>query len=295
MNGYSSHTYKWINNKGEVFYVQYTFKTNQGIKNFTAARAKELFSDPDYATRDLYEAIEKGDHPSWTWYVQIMPEADAATYKYDVLDITKVWPHADYPLIEVGQLVLNRNPDNYFAEVEQSAFAPTHTVPGIEPSNDKMLQGRLFSYPDTHRHRLGANYDLLPINCPYRARVNHYQRDGPMNFTKNYGGATNYEPNTTGGPTADETKKWTTPKLEGYVGRHGFGQPDDYCQPRVLYKKVMTEEDREHLIQNIADHMNGVTKDIKEKAVAIFWKIDPDYGERVAKAVGVKAPMLAKM
>ena len=245
--------------------------------------------------RDLYESIEKGDHPSWTWYVQIMPEADAANYKYDILDITKVWPHADYPLIEVGQMVLNRNPDNYFAEVEQSAFAPTHTVPGIEPSNDKMLQGRLFSYPDTHRHRLGANYDLLPINCPYRARVNHYQRDGPMNATKNFGGVSNYEPNTTGGPTADETKAWTTPKVEGNVGRHGFGQPDDYCQPRVLYKKVMSEEDREHLIKNIADHMKDVTKDIKEKAVAIFWKIDPDYGERVAKAVGVKAPMLAKM
>lgn len=296
MNGYSSHTYKWVNEAGEVHYVQYHFKCDQGIKNLTAERAAQLKSeDPDYATRDLYEAIERGDNPSWTWYVQLMPEADAENYKYDILDITKVWPHGDYPLHEVGKLVLNRNPDNYFAETEQSAFAPTHTVPGIEPSNDKMLQGRLFSYPDTHRHRLGANYDQIPINCPYRARVAHYQRDGPMTVTTNHGPLVNYEPNTLGGPVADPSVKWTTPEVKGKVGRHCPGEPDDFCQPRQLYKKVMSDTDREHLIQNIADHMKGVTTDIKEKAVKIFWKIDPDYGERVAKAVGVKAPMLAKM
>jgi catalase len=296
MNGYSSHTYKWVNEAGEVFYVQYTFKTDQGIKNLTGDEAAKLKSeDPDYATRDLYEAIERGDNPSWTWYVQIMPEAEADNYKYDILDITKVWPHADYPLIEVGKYTLNRNPDNFFAETEQSAFAPTHTVPGIEPSNDKMLQGRLFSYPDTHRHRLGANYDQIPINCPYRARVSHYQRDGPMTVNSNHGGLANYEPNTRGGPIADPKAKWTTPAVTGTVGRHSFGEPDDFCQPRVLYKKVMTEEDREHLIKNTAAHMKGVSKDVLEKAVKIYWKIDPDYGERIAKAVGVKAPMSAKL
>lgn len=296
MNGYSSHTYKWVNEAGDVHYVQYHFKTDQGIKNLTAEEAARLKSeDPDYATRDLYESIERGEVASWTWYVQIMPEADAANYKYDINDITKVWPHSDYPLHEVGKLVLNRNPDNYFAETEQSAFAPTHTVPGIEPSNDRMLQGRLFSYPDTHRHRLGDNYDQIPINCPYRARVANYQRDGPMTVTSNSGGLANYEPNTLGGPVADPKAAWSKEELVGKTGRHDFGTPDDFCQPRALYKKVMTETDREHLIANTAAHMKGVSKDVLEKAVKIYWKIDPDYGERIAKAVGVNPPMEAKM
>jgi catalase len=296
MNGYSSHTYKWINEAGDVHYVQYHFKTNQGIKNLTAEKAAELKStNPDYATQDLHDAIESGDNPSWTFYVQIMPEADAENYRFDILDITKVWPHADYPLHEVGRMVLNRNPENFFAETEQSAFAPTHTVPGIEPSNDRMLQGRLFSYPDTHRHRLGANYDHIPINCPYRARVANYQRDGPMMVTSNGGSSANYEPNTVGGPVQDESKAWSHPKVEGTVGRHSFGEPDDFCQPRALYKKVMTEADRVNLIKNTAAHMKGVSKDLLEKAVKIYWKIDPDYGERIAKAVGVAAPIRAKM
>ena len=297
MNGYSSHSYKWVNAAGDVHYVQFHFKTDQGNKTLTGEEADKLKGeDPDYATRDLHESIENGDPPSWTWYVQLMPEADAKTYKYDVTDITKVWPHADYPLIEVGKMVLNRNPDNFFAETEQSAFAPTHTVPGIEPSEDRMLQGRLFSYPDTHRHRLGANYDQIPINCPYRARVAHYQRDGPMTVnSNNFSGAANYEPNTLGGPVADPKAAWSHPEVTGTVGRHSFGEPDDFCQPRELYKKVMTEYDREHLIINIGNHMKDVTKEIKEKAVKIFWKIDPDYGERVAKAVGVDTPVMAKL
>jgi catalase len=296
LNGYSSHTYKWVNDAGEVHFVQYHFKTDQGIKNLTPQRAGELAgSDPDYATRDLFESIERGEPPSWTWYVQIMPEAEAADYKYDILDITKVWPQKDYPLHEVGKLVLNRNPDNYFAETEQSAFAPTHMVPGIEPSNDRMLQARLFSYPDTQRHRLGANYDQIPINCPYRARVSHYQRDGPMNVNGNHGSLPHYEPNTLGGPVADPTKAWTTPEVSGKVGRHSFGTPDDFVQPRALYKDVMNETEREHLIQNTAAHMKGVTKVIQEKAVKIYWQIDPDYGARIAKAVGVSVPMSAKL
>ena len=139
-----------------------------------------------------------------------MPEKDGESYRYDIFDITKVWPHSDYPLIPVGKMVLNRNPENYFAEVEQAAFAPTHTVPGIEPSNDKMLQGRLFSYPDTHRHRLGPNYDQIPINCPYRVRVANYQRDGPATINDNKGGQVNYEPNSLNGPVEDPTKKWST-------------------------------------------------------------------------------------
>jgi len=296
MNGYSSHAYKWVNEAGDVHFVQYHFKTDQGIKNLTGDQAAKLKSeDPDYATRDLHDTIERGDPPSWTWYVQIMPEADAENYKYDITDITKVWSHNDYPLIEVGKLVLNRNPDNFFAETEQAAFSPSNTVPGIEPSNDRMLQGRLFSYPDTHRHRLGANFDQIPINCPYRARVANYQRDGPMNTTLNGGGLTNYEPNTMGGPVADPKSAWSHPEVTGKVGRHSFGEPDDFAQPRELYKKVMNDYDREHLIKNTADHMKGVSKDILEKAVKIYWQIDPDYGERIAKAVGVKVPNMAKL
>lgn len=186
MNGYSSHTYKWINEQGEVFYVKYHFKTDSGIKNFTRQEADQLkASSKDYATEDLYNHIAKGGVASWTWKVQIMPEKDAENYRFDVFDVTKIWPHSDYPLIPVGKLVLNKNPQNYFAEVEQAAFAPTNLVPGIEPSNDKMLQGRLFSYPDTHRHRLGANFDQIPINCPYKCRVSNYVRDGPATVNSN--------------------------------------------------------------------------------------------------------------
>ena len=210
MNGYSSHTYKWINAAGETHYIKLHFKTEQGIKNFTADEAAELAKkDPDYATRDLFDQIEKGNHPSWRVCVQVMPAADAAKYKWNIFDVTKIWPQSDYPLIQFGRMTLNRNPQNYFAEVEQSAFAPTHTVPGIEPSEDKMLQGRLFSYPDTHRHRLGANYTQIPINCPYRARTHHYQRDGPMTVNGNHGPGPNYEPNSFNGPKEEVKHTWT--------------------------------------------------------------------------------------
>jgi len=164
--------------------------------------------DKDFSTSDLYNNIEQGNFPSWTWFVQVMPEKDAEKYRFDVYDITKVWPHSDYPLIKVGKMTLNRNPENYHAEVEQSAFSPSHLIPGIEPSNDKMLQGRLFSYPDTHRHRLGKNYQQIPINCPYRARVNTYERDGGATVNGNFGGTPNYEPNTMGGPKEDPSAAW---------------------------------------------------------------------------------------
>ena len=210
MNGYSSHTYKWVNAAGEVHFVKYHFKTDQGIKNFTAQELDQMtLKDKDFSTSDLYSSIMKKNFPSWTWKVQLMPERDAENYRFDVLDITKVWPQSDYPLITVGKMTLNRNPENYFAETEQSAFSPSHLVPGIEPSMDKMLQGRLFSYPDTHRHRLGANYDQIPINCPYRARVASYTRDGAAVTNGNYGSAVNYQPNTRDGPVEDPSKAWS--------------------------------------------------------------------------------------
>ena len=216
MNGYSSHTFKWVNDKGDVHFVKYHFKTDQGIKNFTAAELDQIsLKDKDFSTSDLYNAIAAKNFPSWTWHVQIMPEKDAESYRFDVLDITKVWPHSDYPLHKVGKMTLNRNPENYHAEVEQVAFSPSHFVPGIEPSNDKMLQGRLFSYPDTQRYRLGKNYEQIPINCPYRARVHTYLRDGAATVNGNQGGGPNYEPNSMGGPVSDSSFSWAKENTSG--------------------------------------------------------------------------------
>merc|ERR1712166_191632 len=199
--GYGSHTFKWVNAGGEVFYVKYHFKTDQGIKNFNRSEADAMTAEnPNFSQTDLFDNIQKGNNPSWTLYVQIMPEADAAGYKYDIFDVTKVIPHSDYPLQKVGRLTLNRNSMNYHAEVEQVAFSPSHFVPGIETSNDKMLQGRLFSYPDAHRHRLGGNYTQIPINCPYRARINNGQRDGFFVVDGNQGDAVNHEPNMDAAP-----------------------------------------------------------------------------------------------
>lgn len=187
MNGYSSHTFRWVNKQGEAFWVKLHFKTLSGIKNLTAKQADDLKVDPDYATRDLVNHLDAGKTAEWELKIQVIPEKDGFNYKWNIFDVTKVVPQGDYPLIPVGKLVLNRNPENYFAETEQSAFSPGHLVPGMEPSIDKMLQGRLFSYPDTHRHRLGANYEQIPINCPYRATVVNGQRDGPMRVNKNGG------------------------------------------------------------------------------------------------------------
>lgn len=179
MNGYGSHTYKWYNNDGEIFWIKYHFKTDQGIQNFTREEAEHMKgTDPDSATRDLSNAIKKGEFPSWTLQVQIMPAKDAEKYRFDVFDVTKVWSHGDYPPINIGKMVLNRNPSNYFAEVEQAAFSPANFVTGIGASPDKMLQGRLFAYHDAHRYRLGPNYLLLPVNQPKGVKVNNYQRDG---------------------------------------------------------------------------------------------------------------------
>ncbi len=202
MNGYSSHTYLWENEGGEKFWVKYHFKTDQGVQCFTDDEAKSMVAEePDFHIRDLFDSIAKGDSPSWTLKMQIMPFADAADYRFNPFDLTKVWPHGDYPLIPVGRMVLDRNPENYFAEVEQSAFEPANMVPGIGPSPDKMLLGRLFSYPDTHRYRIGPNYLQLPINQP-KVPVHSYNKDGAMRYRHN-GNQPVYAPNSFGGPKAD--------------------------------------------------------------------------------------------
>src|SRR6266576_3096565 len=204
MNGYGSHTFSLINAKNELFYVKWHFKTKQGIKNFTREEADHMKSvDMDHSQNDLFHAIEKGDFPKWKVQIQIMPEAEAQTYHVNPFDLTKVWPHADYPMVDVGELELNRNAENYFAEVKQAAFDPKNTVPGMGFSPDKMLQGRLISYPDAHRYRIGVNYDALPVNkaqCPFAT----YHRDGSMRFDGNGGSSVNYEPNSFAGPTQDK-------------------------------------------------------------------------------------------
>jgi len=289
MNGYSSHTFKWYNEKGEYFWVQYHFKTDQGIKNLTREEATRISGeDPNHATRDLYYAIEKGDYPSWTLEMQIMTPEQAKDYRFDIFDITKVWPHKDVAPIEVGKLVLNRNPANYFAEVEQSAFCPGNLVPGIAVSPDKMLQGRIFSYHDTHIHRLGTNYHLLPVNAAKNAPENSYQRDGFMRFDHNGGGGPNYWPNSFDGPAPDPDKLEPSFDVSGQAARQAYTHPnDDFVQAGSLYRDVMTDEDRDHLIGNIVDHLGGAQKRIQLRQTAIFYKADPEYGRRVAEGFGL--------
>jgi len=245
--------------------------------------------DSEWSTHDLYDEIAKGNYPTWNWFVQAMPEKDAENYRYDVFDVTKIWPHSDYPLIPVGKVTLNRNPTNYHAETEQSAFSPSHLVPGIEPSMDKMLQGRLLNYPDTHRHRLGPNYEQIPINCPYRARMGSYNiRDGPMTVQGNgdkY--PTNYEPNSANGPTEDKSYAWSSQTVSGAIGRYPHQHPNDnYEQPRELFNRVFSEQDRKDCIANISGPLSQCRQDIKDRFCAHLMKVDPRYGSEVAKNVG---------
>ena len=292
MNGYGSHTYMWINAAGEGHWVKYHFKTDQGIQNFTADEAQRLAgADPDQATRDLYDAIAEANPPSWTVKVQLMPFVDAATYRLDPFDVTKVWPHSDYPLQEIGKLVLNRNPENYFEDVEQAAFSPANVVPGISFSPDKMLQGRIFSYADTHRHRLGGNYQQLPVNYPRASEGASYQRDGAMSFRGNGGGSPNYFPNSQDGPAhTEETQNYPLP-VSGTAARTDYThENDDYVQAGNLYRDAMNDEDRDHLISNIVGHLGNAKREIQERQVAIFAKADADYGRRVAQGLGITVP-----
>ncbi|MCX5873884.1 MAG: catalase [Deltaproteobacteria bacterium] len=289
MNGYSSHTYKWYNDKGEYFWVQYHFKTDQGIKNLTRQEAEHLKgSDPDHATRDLYEAIEREDYPSWTLEMQILTPEQAKDFPWDIFDITKVWPHSEVPPIKIGKLVLNCNPLNYFAEVEQAAFCPGNLVPGIAISPDKMLQARVFSYHDTHIHRLGPNYHLIRVNSPKYAPEKNYQRDGFMRIDGNGGGGPNYWPNSFGGPEPDPSAAEPDFEVEGFAGRHAFNHPnDDFVQAGNLYRKVMKEQDKQNLIGNIVAHLGAAQRRIQLRQTALFFKADAEYGRRVAKGLGL--------
>lgn len=289
MNGFTSHTYMWYNENGDYYWVKYHFKTEQGIDNFSGEEAARMRGiDPDCATRDLSNAIDEGNYPSWRLEVQIMTPEQADEYRFDPFDITKVWLHADVKPIDVGRLVLNRNPKNYFAEVEQAAFSPANFVHGIGPSPDKLLQGRLFSYHDTHRHRLGPNYHLIPINMPKASRINNYERDGAMRTDGGGGPGPNYWPNSFGGPDPDPGVALPPIDVSGVAARHVYPGGDiDFVQPGLLFRKVMTDEDRSHLISNITGHLSGAQKRIQLRQTALFFKADEEYGERVAEGLGL--------
>eukprot|EP01112_Ceratiomyxa_fruticulosa_P002720 TRINITY_DN128_c0_g1_i2.p1 TRINITY_DN128_c0_g1~~TRINITY_DN128_c0_g1_i2.p1 ORF type:complete len:504 (+),score=130.04 TRINITY_DN128_c0_g1_i2:155-1666(+) len=297
MHGFSGHTFKWVNKEGVPSWVKIHFLTESNIKNLPTEEAQKLSgSDPDFATRDLFNHIEKGGIAAWKVFVQIMPFEVAATYRFDPFDITKVWPHKDFPLIPFGRMVLNRNPENYFAETEQAAFSPSHLVPGIEPSPDRMLQGRLFSYPDTHRHRLGVNYNQIPINCPYATKggIHNYQRDGFMAVNGNQGKAPNYGPNSQGGPKAvGEKAKIHPQKYTGEIARTKLPYIDnDFVQPGNLYR-LMDESAKSHLVSNLVGHMkNCPSKEVLIRQCGHFYRCDPDYGTRVAKGLGIDVNLI---
>ena len=254
-----------MNAGGEKFWVKYHFKTVQGIENFTEAEADAMSAeDPDFHRRDLRKAIDAGDAPEWRLEVQVMPFAEAADYRFNPFDLTKVWPHGDYPPIEVGRMVLDRNPENFFAEVEQAGFSPANLVPGIGLSPDKMLMGRIFSYHDTHLHRIGANYEQLPINAP-KVEVHSYNKDGHMTY-RHAGDQPVYAPNSHGGPMADPAGAadigWSVEGAE--IGRYAnakHAEDDDFGQAGTMYREVMSDTDRDHLVDNIVGHASDDVTD----------------------------------
>ncbi len=288
MHGFGSHTFSMINAKAERFWVKFHWVTQQGIKNLTDEEAEAIVArDRESHQRDLYESIERGDYPRWKLFIQVMPEKDALTCPYHPFDLTKVWYHGDYPLIEVGVMELNRNPENYFADVEQAAFNPANIVPGIGFSPDKMLQGRLFSYGDAQRYRLGVNHHLIPVNQA-RCRTNIYHRDGAMRVDGNQGGTLGYEPNSYG--QWQEQPDFAEPPLElyGAAARWNFREDDrDYfAQPGKLFR-LMSPAQQQVLFENTARAMGDAPQEIKIRHIGNCYKADPAYGEGVAKALGI--------
>ena len=289
MDGFGSHTFQWVNASGDVSWVKYHFKTDQGIKCLRAEDAARIAGqDADYHQRDMLRAIDRAEYPSWTLKMQIMPAMAEAKYRFNPFDVTRVWPHRDYPLMTIGRIVLNRNPENYFAEVEQAAFNPAHFVPGIGPSPDKMLQGRLFSYGDTQRYRLGTHHMQLPVNRPHTAQARNYGRNGAMRSDGNYEREKNYEPNSFGGPVQTGQPLWAPIPVAGLTGNHAPDhRPDenDFVQAGDLYR-LMSEGEKQRLIGNIAASLSQVSReDIIERSVAHFRRADPEFGDQVAGAV----------
>ncbi|AUA16365.1 MULTISPECIES: catalase [Streptomyces] len=294
MNGYSSDTYMWENAAGKKFWVKYHFKTEQGIENFTDAEAKAMRAeDLDCHRRDLWDAIAREEYPSWRLEMQIMPYEEAADYRFNPFDITKVWPHADYPPMTVGRLVLDRNPENFFAQIVQAGFDVANFVPGIGPSPDRMVLARMFAYGDSSRYRTGPNYAQLPVNQPLSG-VHNYNKDGPMRYHHS-GNQPVYAPNSYGGPKADPQRfrdpSWFTEAAEIMRAAYeAHPEDDDFVQPGMLYRQVMTQTDRDHLVGNIVAHLSqGVERSMQERAVGDYWtRVDSDLGARIARSLGLK-------
>jgi catalase len=289
MNGYSGHAYMWYNESGDYCWVKMHFKTEQGIENFSGTEADRMRGiDPDYATRDMFESIRDGNPPSWSVEVQIMTPEQAREFRFNPFDVTKVWPHGEYPMIKLGRMVLDRNPENYFADVEQAAFSPGNLVPGMGPSFDRMFQARIFAYPDTHRHRLGPNYHLIPVNRARGTEAENYQRDGAMRVDGNGGSGPNYWPNTFDGPDLDDSRPVPPIDVRGSAWRHDVQLVDeDFIQAGDLYSKVMDDTAREHLVGNIVGHLGNAAQRIQLRQAALFWKANEDYGRRVAQGLGL--------
>ncbi len=295
MHGFGSHTFSMYNDEGKRVWVKFHIKTKQGVKNFTGPEADHMkAADPDWAQRDLVEAIEKGDFPQWNFRIQVMTEEQAKSFKWNPFDLTKIWPHADFPLIDVGILELNKIPENYFRDVEQAAFAPAHVVDGIGFSFDKMLQGRLLSYPDAHRHRLGPNYEQIPVNRP-RCPMHNYQRDGAMRVDDNGGSHPNYFPNSHDDIGVDKGYREPPLTMESTTADwfdRNENDDDHYTQPGNLFEKVMTPQEQQNTINNFIDHMKGIKGPkadvIIQRQLSHFYKTSKMLGEEVAKGLGVK-------
>lgn len=291
MNGYGSHTYLWTNAAGERTWIKYHFKSDQGVAHLSDADAAALAGeDADFHRRDLAESIARGEAPSWTLYVQAIPYDDAPDYRFNIFDVTKTVPHGDYPLIEVGRMTLDANPEDYFVHIEQAAFEPSNLVPGIGPSPDKMLQARLFSYADTHRYRIGTNYAQLPPNQS-ETEVRSYAKDGAMRYhPPNV--ARPYAPNSYGGPAADEERynrppRWTVDTAEMIRAAYTLhADDDDFTQPGTLVRDVLDDAGRDRLVGNVVRHLqNGVSGPVVQRAVAYWRSIDLRTGDRIAAGV----------
>ncbi|HQZ82066.1 MAG TPA: catalase [Pyrinomonadaceae bacterium] len=287
MHGFGSHTFSFINADNERFWVKFHFRTQQGIKNLTDAEAEAIVGkDRESHQRDLYEAIERNDFPKWDLKVQIMPENEASKVPYNPFDLTKVWPHGDYPLIDVGVMELNRNPENFFAEVEQSAFNPANVVPGIGFSPDKMLQARLFSYGDAQRYRLGVNHQQIPVNAP-RCPAHSYHRDGAMRVDGNYGSTKGYEPNSLGEWQEQPDFREPPLSIEGAADHWNHREDSDYySQPGALFR-LMTPDQQQALFDNTAANVGGASREVQLRHIGNCMKADPAYGAGVAKALGI--------
>jgi len=289
MNGYGSHTYSLINDKNERFWVKFHFKTRQGVKNLTNKEAEKIIAkDRESHQRDLYENIENGNFPKWDVKIQIMTQDEAKNVDFNPFDVTKVWPHSDFPLIDVGEIELNQNPEHYFTEVEQACFSPSNIVPGISFSPDRMLQARIFSYADAHRYRVGTWYEMLPVNRPI-VEINHYNADGAMRFDEVKGNDAYYEPNSFGGPK--DNKNYVEPPFpadgDGYRYDYRRLDNDYFTQPRNLFN-LMNENQKEQLFNNIAEAMNNVPEFIIERQMKLFEQISQDYANGVKNALRKK-------